>query len=45
MVETCTTVVDAIEARDTLVARQTAEQRVADSTARLIDYKLGQESR
>ncbi len=45
MVETCTSVVDAIEARDEIVARQTAEQRVADSTARLIDYRLGQEHR
>lgn len=45
MVETCTTVVDAIEDRDETVARQTAEQRVADSTARLIDYRLGQEVR
>ncbi len=45
MVATCNTVVDAIEARDVLVARQTAEQRVADSTARLIDYRLGQELR
>ena len=45
MVATCNTVVDAIEARDQLAARQTAEQRVADSTARLIDYRLGQELR
>jgi GntR family transcriptional regulator, transcriptional repressor for pyruvate dehydrogenase complex len=45
MVATCTTVVDAIEARDLLAARQTAEQRVADSTARLIDYRLAQEFR
>ena len=45
MVATCNAVVDAIEARDVPAARQTAEQRVADSTARLIDYRLGQELR
>jgi len=43
MVTSCNAVVDAIEARDAEVARHTAEQRVADATARLIDYHLAQE--
>ncbi|HWJ80877.1 MAG TPA: GntR family transcriptional regulator [Nocardioides sp.] len=43
MVETCTTIVDAIAARDAATARETAEQRVTDATARLIDYRLDQE--
>ena len=43
MVTSCNSVVDAIEARDREVARRTAEQRVADATARLIDYHLNQE--
>lgn len=43
MVTSCNAVVDAIEARDAEVARRTAEQRVADATARLIDYHLAQE--
>ena len=43
MVTSCNAVVDAIEARDADVARSTAEQRVADATARLIDYHLSQE--
>ena len=43
MVTSCNAVVDAIEARDREVARRTAEQRVADATARLIDYHLNQE--
>jgi GntR family transcriptional regulator, transcriptional repressor for pyruvate dehydrogenase complex len=43
MVTNCNAVVDAIEARDREVARRTAEQRVADATARLIDYHLNQE--
>ena len=43
MVRSCTDVVDAIEARDAHAARATAEQRVADATARLIDYRLDQE--
>ena len=43
MVETCNAVVDAIEKRDVAAARDTAEQRVTDATARLIDYHLSQE--
>ncbi|MEZ0577437.1 FadR/GntR family transcriptional regulator [Nocardioides sp. MH1] len=43
MVTSCDAVVDAIEARDEGAARRTAEQRVADATARLIDYHLAQE--
>jgi DNA-binding FadR family transcriptional regulator len=43
MVRSCTAVVDAIEARDARAARETAEQRVTDATARLIDYRLDQE--
>lgn len=43
MVTSCDALVDAIEARDTDVARRTAERRVADATARLVDYHLAQE--
>ena len=43
MVATCTAVVDAIAIRDADAARSTAEQRVTDSTARLIDFRLEQE--
>ena len=43
MVTSCNAVVDAIEERDPEVARLTAEHRVADATARLIDYHLAQE--
>ena len=43
MVTSCDAVVDAIEARDEDLARRTAQQRVADATARLIDYHLAQE--
>jgi len=43
MVGACTAVVDAIEAGLPMVARRTAEQRVVDATARLIDYRLSQE--
>lgn len=35
-------VVEAIAGRDAVAAREAAEQRVADSTARLIDYKLNE---
>lgn len=40
LVESCYAVVRAIEARDPRAAREAAEKRVADSTARLIDYRL-----
>uniref|UniRef100_UPI001C7F5B6B hypothetical protein n=1 Tax=Nocardioides stalactiti TaxID=2755356 RepID=UPI001C7F5B6B len=43
VIATCDAVVDAIETRDVDTARHTAEQRVADATARLIDYRLDQE--
>lgn len=43
MVATCGAVVDAIAGRDAATARETAERRVADATARLIDYRLSQE--
>ena len=43
MVTSCDAVVDAIEARDADLARRTAEQRVADATERLIDYRLNKE--
>lgn len=43
MVATCEAVVTAVAARDPHKARESAEQRVADSTARLIDFRLSQE--
>jgi len=43
VVATCDAIVAAIAARDALVSRQAAEQRVADATTRLIDYRLSQD--
>lgn len=40
LVRSCRDVVSAIAARDPRAARDAAEERVADSTARLIDYRL-----
>ncbi len=40
LVDSCRAVVSAIERRDPPAAREAAEGRVADSTARLIDYRL-----
>ncbi|WP_418061035.1 FadR/GntR family transcriptional regulator [Pimelobacter simplex] len=42
MVRSCRAVVAAIADRDPHAAREAAEQRVADSTARLIDYQLSE---
>ncbi|HJQ06972.1 MAG TPA: GntR family transcriptional regulator [Nocardioides sp.] len=43
-VETCNALVSAVDARDPLAARAAAERRVADATARLIDFKLSKEA-
>lgn len=43
MVRSCRSVVAAIAARDPGAAREAAEQRIADSTARLIDYRLSED--
>ncbi len=43
VVASCHHLVDAIASRDTAGARAAAEQRVADATARLIDFRLKQE--
>lgn len=43
VVRSCRAVVAAVEGRDAATARSAAEQRVADATARLIDFRLGQE--
>lgn len=45
MVGSCRAVVAAISERDPHAAREAAEQRVADSTARLIDYRLSEDRR
>ncbi|WKN46929.1 FadR/GntR family transcriptional regulator [Nocardioides sp. Arc9.136] len=45
MVRSCRAVVDSIANRDPRAAREAAEQRVADSTARLIDYRLNRDRR
>lgn len=42
-VASCRAVVDAIGEHDSAAARTAAERRVADATARLIDFRLGQE--
>ena len=43
-VEACNALVDAVADRDHAAARAAAERRVADATARLIDFKLSKEA-